>query len=247
MLRVTKVHPLALCSPRSFLSITNISVHEVRLYQYFFGLRGDADLTAEYFLGNWAAFNTPFLSNFASYKRHLREITFPHSQILGFFKDLREIEQHLNFKQPPTPGTDDDQSMEGMVAMDKGQKLEARDVLISQSSKVFICLVMKIKLIAEHQMTLPSDRRTSNDIGSPSFSSLIPSSLVRFPPEQDCESTIPMSFLFIVSFKTSPLELLCIWSHFRVVMYMKLFCIWCTFPLFNKKSSTFYKFCFSLQ
>ena len=145
------------------------------------------------------------------------------------------------------PGANDDQSMGGEVAMDEGQKLEARDVLISQSSKVSTCPTMKIKLIIEHQMTSPSDRRTPNDIGSPSFSFSIPSSLVWFPPEQDCESTIPMSFLFIVSFKTSPSELLCIWSHFRVVMYMKLFYIWCTFPLFNKKSSTLYEFYFCLQ
>ena len=101
--------------------------------------------------------------------------------------------------------------------------------------------------IAKHQMTSAPDRRTPNDIDSPSFSSAVPSSLVWFPLEQDCESTIPMSFLFIVSFKTGPSELLCIWSYFRVVMYMKLFCIWCIFPLFNKKSSTFYKFCFPLQ
>ena len=101
--------------------------------------------------------------------------------------------------------------------------------------------------IAKHQMTSAPDRRTLNDIDSPSFSSAIPSSLVWFPLEQDCESTIPMSFLFIVSFKTGSSELLCIWSYFRVVMYMKLFCIWCIFPLFNKKSSTFYKFCFPLQ
>ena len=94
--------------------------------------------------------------------------------------------------------------------MDEGKKPEARDVLISQSSKVSIRLAMKIKLITEHQMMLPSDCQTPNDIGSPSFSSLVPSNLVRFPPKQDCESTIPMSFLFIVSFKTSPSELSCI-------------------------------------
>ena len=94
--------------------------------------------------------------------------------------------------------------------MDEVKKPEARDVLISQSSKVSIRLAMKIKLISEHQMMLPSDCRTPNDIGSPSFSSPVPSNLVRFPPEQDCESTIPMSFLFIVSFKTRPPELSCI-------------------------------------
>ena len=77
--------------------------------------------------------------------------------------------------------------------------------------------------IVEHQMTSAPDRRTPNDIDSLSFSSTVPSSLVWFPPKQDCEPTIPMSFLFIVSFKTGPSELLCVWSHFRVVMYMKLF------------------------
>ena len=194
MIGVIEVRPLALCSLRSFLSTLDVSVHEVRLYQYFFSLRGSADLTAEDFLGNWAAFNTPFPPDFASYKRHPRGITFPHLQILGFFRDLREIEQHLNFKQSPALGTDDDQSMGAEVDMDEGQKPEARDVLISQSSKVSISPAMKIKPIAKNQMTLPSDRWTLNDINSPSFSSPVPSSLVRFPPEQDCESTIPMSF-----------------------------------------------------
>ena len=93
--------------------------------------------------------------------------------------------------------------------MDEGKKPEARDVLISQSRKVSIHSAMKIKLVVELQMMLPSVHRTPNDIGSPSFSPPVPSSPVRFPPEQDCESTIPMSFLFIVSFKTSPSELSC--------------------------------------
>ena len=52
MLGVIEVRPLALCSLRSFLSTLDVSVHEVRLYQYFFSLRGSADLTAEDFLGN---------------------------------------------------------------------------------------------------------------------------------------------------------------------------------------------------
>ena len=68
--------------------------------------------------------------------------------------------------------------------------------------------------ITDHQMTSPPDRWSPNDITSSSFSSPVPSSLVWFPPEQDYESTIPMSFLFIVSFKTGPSELLSIWSHF---------------------------------
>ena len=55
------------------------------------------------------------------------------------------------------------------VDMDEGQKPEARDVLFSQSSKVSISPAMKIKPIAENQMTLPSDRWTPNDIDSPSF------------------------------------------------------------------------------
>ena len=106
--------------------------------------------------------------------------------------------------------------------MDEGQKPEARDVLISQSSKVSTCPAMKIKLIAEHQMTSPSDRQTPNDLGSPSFSLPVPSNLIRFPPKQDCESTIPMTFLFIVSFKTSPSELLCISSCYvyEIILYM---------------------------
>ena len=52
MLGVTKVCPLALCSSRSFLSTSDVSVYEVRLYRYSFGLRGDVDLTVEDFLGN---------------------------------------------------------------------------------------------------------------------------------------------------------------------------------------------------
>ena len=52
MLGVTEVHPLALCFPEPFLFTPDVSVHEVRLYQYSFGLRGNADLTAEDFLGN---------------------------------------------------------------------------------------------------------------------------------------------------------------------------------------------------
>ena len=93
--------------------------------------------------------------------------------------------------------------------MVEGEKPEARGVVISQSSKASICPVMKIKLVAELQMILPSSRRTPNDIGSRSFSSPVPSNPVQFPSEQDCESTIPMSFLFIVSFKRSLPELLC--------------------------------------
>ena len=72
----------------------------------------------------------------------------------------------LNFMQSPAPGADDDQSTGGEVAMDEGQESEARDVLISQSSKVSTCPAMKIKPIAEHQMTSPPNRRTPNDIGS---------------------------------------------------------------------------------
>ena len=68
--------------------------------------------------------------------------------------------------QSPAPGADDDQSTGGEVAMDEGQESEARNVLISQSSKVSTCLAMKIKPIIEHQMTSPLDRQTPNDIGS---------------------------------------------------------------------------------
>ena len=93
--------------------------------------------------------------------------------------------------------------------MGEGEKPEARGVVTSQSSKAFICPVLKIKLVAELQMMLRSGRRTPNDISSPSFSLLVPYNSVRFPIEQDCESTIPINFLFIVSFKTSLLELLC--------------------------------------
>ena len=61
----------------------------------------------------------------------------------------------LNFMQSPVPGSNDDQSMRGEVAMDEGKEPKARDVLISQSSKVSTCPAMKIKPIADHQMTSP--------------------------------------------------------------------------------------------
>ena len=80
--------------------------------------------------------------------------------------------------QFPMPGANDDQSKGGKVAMDEGKELEARDVLIPQPSKISTCLEMKIKPIADHQMTSPPDRRSPNDITSPSFSSPVPSSLV---------------------------------------------------------------------
>ena len=112
--------------------------------------------------------------------------------------------------QSLAPNADDDQSTGGEVAMDEGKEPEARDVRISQLSKISTCPAMKIKPITDHQMTSPPDRRSLNDITSPFFSSPVPSNLVWFPPEQDCESTIPMRFLFIVSFKTGPSELLCI-------------------------------------
>ena len=93
--------------------------------------------------------------------------------------------------------------------MGEGEKPEARGAVTDQSSKAAICPVLKAMLVAELQMMLPSDRQTPNDIGSPSFSSSVPYNPVRFPAEQDCESTIPTSLLFIVSFKTSRPELLC--------------------------------------
>ena len=89
--------------------------------------------------------------------------------------------------------------------MGEGEKPEARGAVTDQPSKATICLVLKVKLVAELQMMLPSGRRTPNDIGSPYF----PFNLARLPAEQDCESTIPISLLFIVSFKTSRPELLC--------------------------------------
>ena len=103
----------------------------------------------------------------------------------------------------------DDQSVGGEAAMGEGEKPEARGAVIDQPSKATICSVLKVKLVVELQMMLPSGRQTPNDIGSPSFSSSVPYDLVRFLAEQDCESTIPISLLFIVSFKTSRPELLC--------------------------------------
>ena len=79
--------------------------------------------------------------------------------------------------------------------MGDGKKPEARGAVTNQPSKASICPVLKIKLVVELQMMLPSGRRTPNDISSLSFSSLVPYDPVRFPAEQDCESTIPISFL----------------------------------------------------
>ena len=104
---------------------------------------------------------------------------------------------------------DNDQSLGGETVMGEGEKPEARGAVASQLSKVSICTVLKIKLVVELQMMLPSGCQTPNDIGSPSFSLSVPYNLVRFLAEQDCESTIPISLLFIVSFKTSRPELLC--------------------------------------
>ena len=93
----------------------------------------------------------------------------------------------------------------GVVAIGEGEEPEARGAVTFQPSKASICLVLKIKLVTKIQMMLPSSRQTPNDIGFPSF----PYNPARLPVEQDCESTIPISFLFIVNFKTSLPELSC--------------------------------------
>ena len=95
--------------------------------------------------------------------------------------------------------------MGGVVAVGKGEEPGGRGAATSQPSKAFICLVLKIKLVAELQMMLPSNRQTLNDIDSPSF----PYNPARLSAEQDCESTIPISFPFIVIFETSLPELSC--------------------------------------
>ena len=59
--------------------------------------------------------------------------------------------------------------MGGEAAMGKGEKPGARDAVTYQPSKASICPVLKIKLVTELQMILPSSRQTPNDIGSPSF------------------------------------------------------------------------------
>ena len=51
MLGAAEVLPSTLRPLISFLFILGVSFHEVRFYRCFFGLRGDADLTAEDFLG----------------------------------------------------------------------------------------------------------------------------------------------------------------------------------------------------
>ena len=96
----------------------------------------------------------------------------------------------LDFMHSQAPGVDGDQSLGNEVAKDegKGKRPETKDVLIFQPSKVSTCPAMKIGSIVG----------PPNDLTSPSFSSPVPSSLVRLLLEQDCESTIPMSSLFYI-------------------------------------------------
>ena len=86
------------------------------------------------------------------------------------------------------PGIDGDQNLRNEVVKDegKGKGLETKDVLTFQPSKSSTYPAMKIGPIAG----------PPNDLTFPSFSSPIPSSLVRSLLEQDCESTIPKSSLF---------------------------------------------------
>ena len=55
------------------------------------------------------------------------------------------------------------------MAMGEGKEPEARRVVTSQPRKTFICLVLRIKLVAELQMMLLPGCQTPNDIGSPYF------------------------------------------------------------------------------
>ena len=57
-------------------------------------------------------------------------------------------------------GADNDQSLWGEAAMGEGEKPEARRAVASQPSKVSICMVLRIKLVTELQMMLPSGCRT---------------------------------------------------------------------------------------
>ena len=63
----------------------------------------------------------------------------------------------------------DDQIVGGVVAMGEGEEPEARGAATSQPSKASICPVLRINLVVELQMMLPSGCRTLNDIGSPYF------------------------------------------------------------------------------
>ena len=69
--------------------------------------------------------------------------------------------------------------MGGVVAIGGGEEPEARGAVTAQSSKASICPVLRINLVAELQMMLPSGRRTPNDISSPYF----PYDPTRFPAE----------------------------------------------------------------
>ena len=107
---------------------------------------------------------------------------------------------------------DNDHSLWGEATMGEGEKPKVRRAVAFLPSKVSICTVLKIKLVAELQMTLTSSCRTPNDI----YSNPFPYNPVRFPAKQDCESTIPISFLFIVSFKNKSAEV-CYVSEFLCI------------------------------
>ena len=53
-------------------------------------------------------------------------------------------------------GADNDHNLWGEAAMGEGEKPEVRRAVTSQPSKVTICTVLKIKLVTELQMILPS-------------------------------------------------------------------------------------------
>ena len=59
--------------------------------------------------------------------------------------------------------------MGGVVAVGKGEEPGGRGAATSQPSKASICPVLRINLVVELQMMLPSGCRTLNDIGSPYF------------------------------------------------------------------------------
>ena len=71
-------------------------------------------------------------------------------------RSLGSLENKGRVSNIEVSGADNNQSVGGEAAMVKGEKPEARGVVISQSSKASICPVMKIKLVAELQMMLPS-------------------------------------------------------------------------------------------
>ena len=104
-------------------------------------------------------------------------------------------------KTKPSPETKDVVKIQDDAVKAKEAKAEAKDVSAFQPSKeedhvrFLVRQSLGLTLIAEHPV-VRRKRGPSKDSTYSSFSSPIPSMLVRLLLEQDCGSTIPPNFLF---------------------------------------------------